>query len=28
VAGGPEPYHTTYCASIGDFKAITRKVSA
>ena len=28
VAGGPEPYHTTFCASIGDFKAITRKISA
>jgi hypothetical protein len=28
VAGGPEPYHTTFCASIGDFKAQTRKIDA
>ena len=28
VAGGPEPYHSTFCASIGDFKAITRKVAS
>jgi hypothetical protein len=28
VAGGPEPYHSTYCASIGDFKAITRQIAA
>jgi hypothetical protein len=26
VAGGPEPYHITYCASIGDSRAITRAV--
>ena len=26
VTGGPEPYHTTYCASIGDCKAVTRAV--
>jgi len=27
VTGGPEPYHTTYCASIGDCKAVTRAVT-
>jgi hypothetical protein len=26
VAGGPEPYHSTYCATIGDSSAITRAV--
>ena len=26
VTGGPEPYHTTYCASLGDCKAVTRAV--
>ncbi|MSQ55481.1 MAG: hypothetical protein EXR31_08950 [Betaproteobacteria bacterium] len=28
VAGGPEPYHLTYCASIGNSIAATRKVGA
>jgi hypothetical protein len=26
VAGGPEPYHITYCASFGDTDAVTRTV--
>ncbi|MBI2529388.1 MAG: hypothetical protein HYV93_25790 [Candidatus Rokubacteria bacterium] len=26
VAGGAEPYHITYCASIGDCRAITRAI--
>lgn len=26
IAGGPEPYHITYCAAIGDSVAITRPV--
>ncbi len=28
VAGGPEPYHITYCAAIGNCEAITRRVGA
>jgi hypothetical protein len=28
VAGGPEPYHITYCPAIGDSSAITRPVPA
>ena len=27
VAGGPEPYHITYCPSVGNSVAITRRVS-
>ncbi len=28
VAGGPEPYHITYCASFGETRAVTRKIEA
>ena len=28
VAGGPEPYHVTYCPSFGDTRAVTRAVDA
>jgi len=28
VAGGPEPYHITYCPSFGDTRAVTRAVDA
>ncbi len=26
VAGGPEPYHITYCPSFGDTRAVTRRI--
>lgn len=28
VAGGPEPYHITYCPSFVDTRAVTRPVEA
>lgn len=28
VAGGPEPYHITYCPSVGNSEAITRRIGA
>jgi hypothetical protein len=27
VAGGPEPYHITYCPNFGDTRAVTRRIS-
>jgi hypothetical protein len=27
VAGGPEPYHITYCPSFGETAAVTRRIA-